>query len=224
MAEDVCEGLENTLNLIVSTAERSSNMKKELGRVASMKADLEASRGFMIKVHRETSSSPTQEPARVTAKAVDLPGGGGRKLFSAVLANGCNAKRFTMTVTSKDNQTSEKIKEILKININPTAIKVGINALKTLRNGKVIIETNTKEELETLGKDINNKCGDRLETHTHKMRNPRLVILNIPDDITTSNIEETLIAQNPGLFWPMETSMLSSFMQQKNTPGTLNWR
>jgi len=58
--------------------------------------------------------------------------------------------------------------------------------------------TNTNEEQETLGKDIN-KFGDRLETHKHKLRNPRVVILNIPDDITTSNIEGTLITQNTGL-------------------------
>ena len=38
-----------------------------------------------------------------------------------------------------------------------------------------------------------------METHIHKLRHPRFVILNIPDDITTSNIEGTLIAQNPGL-------------------------
>ena len=50
-----------------------------------------------------------------------------------------------------------------------------------------------------LGEDTNDKCRDRLETHTQKLRNPRLVILNIPDDITTSNVEEILIAQNPGL-------------------------
>jgi len=57
----------------------------------------------MVKVHRETSSSSTQEPARFTAKVVDPPGRGGRKLFSEVLPNGGNAKRFTMTVTSKEN-------------------------------------------------------------------------------------------------------------------------
>ena len=100
---------------------------------------------------------------------------------------------------SKDTQTSETIKELLKTNINPTQIKVGINALKYLRNGKVLIETNTKEEMETLDKDISNKCGDSLETHIHKLRHPRLIILNIPDDIITSNMEGTLIAQNTGL-------------------------
>jgi hypothetical protein len=153
----------------------------------------------MVKLHRETSSSSTQEPARAADMAVAPPGGGGRKLFSEVLANGGKTKKFKITVTSTDNQTSETVKEILKSNINPTEIKVGINALKTLRNGRVLIETNTKEDLETLGKDINNKCRDRLETHIHKLRNPRLDILSIPDHITTSNIEGILIAQNSGL-------------------------
>ena len=45
---------------------------------------------------------------------------------------------------------------------------MGINALKTLRDGRFLIETNPKEELEALGKYINDKCGDRLETHINK--------------------------------------------------------
>jgi hypothetical protein len=45
--------------------------------------------------------------------------------------------------------------------------------------------------METLGKDINTKFGDNLETHIHKLRNPRPVVINIPDDITTDNIEDT---------------------------------
>jgi hypothetical protein len=74
---------------------------------------------------------------------------------------------------------------------------VGINNFKALRNGKILIETNTKEEMETLGKDINTKCGDKLETHIHKLRNPGLAVFNIPDDINTDNFEDALMAQNP---------------------------
>ena len=157
--------MKRTLNLIVTTADRSGSMKKHLKqtildtvstlrdlyvqlkssrdsnsqtirelerRVASMKAELEASSGAMVKVHRETSSSRTQEPATTTAMTGAPSSGGGRKFFSDVLANGGKAKKFTITVTSKDNQTSDTIKEILKTNINTTEIKVGINALKSL--------------------------------------------------------------------------------------------
>ena len=76
---------------------------------------------------------------------------------------------------------------------------MGINTFKSLKHGKVLIETNSKEEIEALGKVINVQCGDKLEANIHKLMNPRLVIINIPEDIPTENLEDTIIAQNPDL-------------------------
>jgi len=73
---------------------------------------------------------------------------------------------------------------------------VGINKYKLLKNGKVLIETNTKQEIEVLEKDINTKCGGELEANVHKLRKPRLVVYNIPEDISITNLEDTLLAQN----------------------------
>jgi hypothetical protein len=86
------------------------------------------------------------------------------------------------------------IKDILKSRINPTDIRVGINSLKTLRNGKVQIETCNKEDIEILTKNIH-KCGDKLEVLAHKLRNPRIVIHIVPEDISTQNVEETILGQ-----------------------------
>jgi hypothetical protein len=107
-----------------------------------------------------------------------------------------NDIRGKLTVTSKGSKSPDKIEDILKSKINPTEIRVGINSLKTLRNGKVQIEAGNKEDIEILTKDIHEKCGDKLEV-VHRLRNPRLVIYNIPEDISTQNIEETILAQNP---------------------------
>ena len=63
----------------------------------------------------------------------------------------------------------------------------------------MLIETNSKEEIEALGKVINVKCGDKLEANIHRLRNPRLVIINIHEDISTVNLEDTLITQNTDL-------------------------
>jgi hypothetical protein len=87
----------------------------------------------------------------------------------------------------------------LKSEIKPAEIKVGINTFKSLKNGKVLIETNSKEEIEALEKDINAKCGGKLEVNIHILRKSRLVFLNIPEDISTEILEDTLVAQNPGL-------------------------
>lgn len=108
-------------------------------------------------------------------------------------------KKFKLTVKSKENQSPEIIKGLLKSTINPTAIKVGINTFRTLKNGNVLIETNSKEEIEALEKDINAKCRGKLEANVHKLMNPRLVVLNIPEGISTGNLEDTLIAQIPEL-------------------------
>ena len=74
---------------------------------------------------------------------------------------------------------------------------MGINSLKSLRIGKVQIEAGNKEDIDILTKDIHEKFGDKLEVSVQKLRNPRLVIYNIPEDISTQNIEDTIIAQNP---------------------------
>ena len=38
-----------------------------------------------------------------------------------------------------------------------------------------------------------------MEANIHRLRNSRLVIINIPEDTSTENLEDTLIAQNPDL-------------------------
>jgi hypothetical protein len=104
-----------------------------------------------------------------------------------------------MTVRSKGTHAPETIKQILKAKIKPSEIKVGINTFKTLNSGKVLIEANSKEDIEALEKDIQAKCGDDLEINIHTLRKPRLINLNIREDISTTNIEDTILMQSPDL-------------------------
>jgi hypothetical protein len=58
--------------------------------------------------------------------------------------------------------------------VNPTEIKVGITSLKSLRDGRVMIEASSKNEIETLGEKVGGNCGEELEVNIQKLRNPRL--------------------------------------------------
>jgi len=91
-------------------------------------------------------------------------------LYSEAVEGRTRPKSYKLTVTSKDNQTADKIKEMLKSNINPTEIKVEIGSLKTLRDGRVQIETGSIQEAETLTNNIKDKLGDKMETKTAKTR------------------------------------------------------
>ena len=138
---------------------------------------------------------PRREPTANRTQEVTPPGSNIGKLYSVALKNKTQQQHFKITVKSKGNLSAEAIKEILKTKINPTDIKVGINSLKTLTDGRVLITTSRKDEAEALDMDIKEKCRDELEPVLHRWRNPRLIIRNTPQDITTKNIE-----QNPDLY------------------------
>ena len=75
---------------------------------------------------------------------------------------------------------------------------MGVKTFKSCNSG-VIIETNSKEGIEALDKEIRAKCENELEVSVHTRRKPRLVIINVPEDISTTNIEDTILRQNPDL-------------------------
>ena len=96
------------------------------------------------------------------------------KLYSKAVG-GSQKKRYKLMVTTKDSNSPDNIKYILKFRINPTDIRACINSLKTLRNGTVQIETGNKGDIEILIKDIHDKCRDKLEVLVHKLGKTRII-------------------------------------------------
>jgi hypothetical protein len=117
-----------------------------------------------------------------------------------------------MTLKAKDNEKSpEQIKNQLKRKINPTDIKVGIKTFKTLRDGRILIETGSEEEINTLSSAISTKCVEHLEIIKHQLRKPRIIIYNAPEEIATENVIDIIKAQNPDIMQNGE-DMVAKFM------------
>ena len=60
------------------------------------------------------------------------------------------------------------VQNLLKEKVKLTDIKVGVQSLKTLRDGRVIIEVGSKKEMELLEEGIREGCGEKLETNIQK--------------------------------------------------------
>jgi hypothetical protein len=98
---------------------------------------------------------------------VVLPTDNGRRQYATVV-KGTKLKRHKITVRSRGTYQPEDIKQILKAKISSADINVGVNTLKSV-NGGVQIVTNSTDEVESLGKEMQTKCGDELETHIHRL-------------------------------------------------------
>ena len=85
----------------------------------------------------------------------------------------------------------------MKTKVNPVEMKVGINSLKSLRNG--LIELYSREEAEKICNNINEKCGEELEATMSKKMNPRIIVFNTPEEITMETAVEALTTQNEEL-------------------------
>ena len=140
-----------------------------------------------------------QQTSRRDVRQLSPSAGRNRKLFSEVL-RGEGEKRYKITLKAKDNgQSPEQIKLQLKKEINPTNIKVGIKTFKTLRDGRIIIETGSEEEINSLSSAISAKCGEQLDIIKHKLRKPKIIIYNTPEEVTIENATTIIKTQNPDL-------------------------
>lgn len=178
--------------------EKTRQIEHMGNEVTKLNKELVNCRSTTQKEQAEAPSVRNQEIPRIYSRQVLPSQDVSRKLYSSVAATHVETKHKVL-VRSKVNQNPEMIKKLLKAKVNPTEIRVGITSLKLLRDGRVMIEANSKKEIETLGNKIEETCGAELEVNIQKRRNPRLVLISIPEGITLENVEETLAKQNPEL-------------------------
>ena len=206
------------MNMINSAGEQMAKINVLESEVKKAKAELQE-RGAVNLSAREP---PSRDGSGITPAAgvkQVLPSSGAKKLYSEVTGESIE-KRYKIMVMSKPDQPPETIKSILKSQINPTEMKVGIKSLKSLKNGRVLIEVGSVEETNLLSAKINAECGEVLEAHAPKLRKPRIIIRNIPQDMSVENFEEILLAQNPEL--GMKPGEVSTRFKFKTKGGELN--
>jgi hypothetical protein len=69
----------------------------------------------------------------------------------------------------------------------------------TLKNGQLLIELEKKSKLEEVCKKMNEVCGEELESYMPKLKNPRIIVFNVPNEITFENVAQAIALQNSEL-------------------------
>jgi len=125
-------------------------IKTEKYEQKKLREEVKNAKDELVRRDRQTTRqvAPSLEHMQQPTSSGDqlvLPSGGERrKLFSEITKKAEN-KRYKLTLTPKDESlTPEQIKAQLKRNINPTDIKVGIKAIKTIRDRGILIETGSE--------------------------------------------------------------------------------
>ena len=220
IVDDVDQCVENALNLLLSVNDKSGNLRKDLKNdissavsdlrksICKLKNSLEEKNNVIHELEgriKKTEERPRQRRNDIAVTAINQPPPytGGVRNYSAALrvdrASADTEKKYKLFVKSKHNESPEAMKVILKRKINPTELKVGISAFKSLRDGRLVIETGCRKEIDLLSEKIREQCSQLLEVNTANLRKPNVIIHNIPDDVTIEIASETIISQNSEL-------------------------
>jgi len=66
-------------------------------------------------------------------------------------------------------------------------MKVGFSAFKTLKNDQLQIESERKNDLEIFCEKMIEVCGEGVESYTPALIRTRIIVFNVPEDISSEN-------------------------------------
>ena len=202
LKQDIVDSVSTLRNIFInlrnSGEEKTKKINQLLGDLTKAREELTENRAANTQGRSLPSRGDIGQTIATLTHRQLTPSGGPRKLYSEVVGESVE-KRFKLMVKSRLERSTEEVKNVLRTKVNPTEMKVGIKTLKSLKDGRVLIEAGSTEEINKLSQTIQHKCGGELEVNVPQLRKPRMVINNVPKDITLENIEETIIDQNPEL-------------------------
>lgn len=180
------------------------------GRIHHLSGKLEERRGMTT----VSSSSYAAAAAAIPPQKLSAP-----KLLKQA------AIRPPQNVVFVKSKTADETTDETKLNMmkcfNPQREKVQIKNIRKTRNG-LLIETTTQEGLKIL--ENHTALNEKFNIQRPKKRNPRIIIYDVPKDLTEEQLTEAVLSQNPDV---KKTDCNEIFMPRfrtgKRKTETVNW-
>ncbi|GFS40631.1 uncharacterized protein TNIN_140541 [Trichonephila inaurata madagascariensis] len=95
-------------------------------------------------------------------------------------------------VVDSDNCSSEDVKKIIKVKINPAESKLGVCDLKN----KLLVKWSSENDRERLLTESQEKS-PKLKASLPKRRNPAIIVKNVPNEVNNEDLLKVISEQNP---------------------------
>ena len=115
----------------------------------------------------------------------------------AAMARKKNTKG-TIIVPKKLQETS-KTKEDCMNSIKPNELKIGIQGVKKISRGGIIVTCENEDDNKKLIKEIEKKLGTKYEIKKGELRNPRIKIIDMTEELSEDKLISCLLNQNNGI-------------------------
>jgi hypothetical protein len=192
---NVKQALTSRSNLDKSLKEEAtlavSEMECLLNQVGGMFLGLESTLGKFLSTAEEKASRYNEQlRASMGPKSHSI-----RSPSSRAQPSDSPPQTVGIVVRAADpNTTSHEAKRLIKEAVDPKALKLGVNRVKHLANNAVLVECKSKDESETLEKELTKLSAVTVERPKRKL--PTLLLRYVPNDVVNEELRDTIIQQN----------------------------
>ncbi|XP_038119238.1 uncharacterized protein LOC119769756 [Culex quinquefasciatus] len=122
-------------------------------------------------------------------------------------------------VKPKADQTTRETKQELRSQIDRTTNNISL--VREGNGGSVILGVKQADQVESVIKSVQEKFGEKYEVSVPKPKNPRLKIVSVEDELSESELKESLVDQNE-LLEEMELKLITKY-QRENAAGYISY-
>ncbi|KAI4466234.1 sentrin/sumo-specific protease [Holotrichia oblita] len=116
--------------------------------------------------------------------------------YSEILKNNRDA---ILIKPKKDGQKSQETEKDIRKKIDPSELAVGIETIKTVGKGSVVINCSDNSSKEKLRENVKKTIGNKYEIIDPKLKHPKVIVTRVEKDIVDESNEkilEAIITQN----------------------------
>lgn len=99
-------------------------------------------------------------------------------------------------IVDSENCSSDDIKKIIKLKVNPIEAKLGIRDFKNIGVNKVLIKCCSEDDRNRLQSELKEKSPE-FKISLPKGKNPTVLVKNVPNDILNEDLLKVIFDQNP---------------------------
>ncbi|GFV79163.1 uncharacterized protein TNCV_1817101 [Trichonephila clavipes] len=115
-----------------------------------------------------------------------------------IFENASHSLNNVIVCANESNITSEEVRQIIRTELNPRKIQVGVKKMRTINNNRVLVQCVSKEDKDRFLTAIKEKT-NTLKVSSPKKRNPNVLLKNLPNEICDHDVLQLLKDQNPEL-------------------------
>ncbi|GFX99048.1 uncharacterized protein TNCV_4809961 [Trichonephila clavipes] len=180
--EDCFENLENVLNC---AGNPSKKLREDAGTaLGKLKSYISKSvNGSADLKNSDVASASFEKPSYASIVA------------PSIFKNASHSLNNVIVCANENNFTSEEVRQIIRTELNPRKIQVGVKKMRTINNNRVLVQCVSKEDKNRFLTAIKEKT-NTLKVSSPKKRNPNVLLKNLPNEISDHDVLQLLKDQN----------------------------